>query len=491
VKLPRSLDDLAGLRAARWTRESTSGQYDAFGPEAQQDQQDRAIERYGLVDTGLAWIVAHSGRTVGSTAQFGQMMNAAGRDYDVLVVGYVSRFARDLRTAVNARHDLHLAGAAILFADERVLTSDEDEWDKWAREAVEAESYSRKLARRIREGYAAKRRRLGEPGGRPPYGFVRRGRPPRLEPDDGLVRVREAFGLAARGEPDRTVCRAVGLSLHTARGILTNPVYIGKLRDGSPASVEPVIDRATWDRVQILRATRNARAGRPAVNRTYVLPMLRCAFCGRGLIGDSGRYRHLDPCAEFTALRPRQAFRNRLRRTPGHSYRQDRYESLVTPLLRQVGYELSSADLATLSEGYRNMAPAVDELALRRIEASRERVLAAYRSHRDPSRLEADMTRLDTEEQRLKESAEDRPSWRDVLAVLRDMPAMWEEAQPGERRRLAMEWFSSVDVQGGRGASFTFTAAGVQAVVMVGARGLDPTVTITRAPWLLSAVRSA
>jgi hypothetical protein len=36
------------------------------------------------------------------------MLDTAGQDWEVLVVGYVSRFARDLRTAVNARHDLHV-----------------------------------------------------------------------------------------------------------------------------------------------------------------------------------------------------------------------------------------------------------------------------------------------------------------------------------------------------------------------------------------------
>jgi DNA invertase Pin-like site-specific DNA recombinase len=172
-RLPISVDDLRGLRAARWLRESTGGQWDNYGPDAQREQQDRAIERYELVDTGIQWQVAHSGRTVGSTAQFGEMLAAAGRDYDVLLVGYVSRFARDLRTAVNAKHDLHVAGATILFCDERVLTSDEDRWDEWARETVEAESYSRRLGRRVREGYAAKFRRLADPGGNAPMGFTR------------------------------------------------------------------------------------------------------------------------------------------------------------------------------------------------------------------------------------------------------------------------------------------------------------------------------
>ena len=132
-RLPRALEDLRGLRAARWIRESTRGQYDNYGPEAQRDQQDRAVQRWDLVDTGIEWQVAHSGRTVGSTTQFQEMVSRAGRDYDVLLVGYVSRFARNLRPAVNAQHDLHAAGASILFCDERVLSSDEDEWGAWAR----------------------------------------------------------------------------------------------------------------------------------------------------------------------------------------------------------------------------------------------------------------------------------------------------------------------------------------------------------------------
>jgi len=44
--LPRELEDLQGMRAARWFRESTAGQWDDFGPDAQREQQDRAIERW-------------------------------------------------------------------------------------------------------------------------------------------------------------------------------------------------------------------------------------------------------------------------------------------------------------------------------------------------------------------------------------------------------------------------------------------------------------
>ena len=94
MRLPRSTDDLRGLRAARWVRESTAGQTDRYGPEAQREQQDRSIERHGLVDTGTTWSVAHSGRTIARTSQWADMLAAAGVTFDVLLVGYVGILTR-------------------------------------------------------------------------------------------------------------------------------------------------------------------------------------------------------------------------------------------------------------------------------------------------------------------------------------------------------------------------------------------------------------
>jgi DNA invertase Pin-like site-specific DNA recombinase len=492
MTLPRSLDELAGLRAARWIRESTSGQFDAFGPDAQREQQDRAIERWGLVDVGLAWQVAHSGRTVGSTPQFAEMMAAAGVEYDVLVVGYVSRFARDVRTAVNARHDLHAAGAAILFADERILTSDDDAWDSWAREAVEAESYSRKLARRIREGYAAKRHRLGEPGGRPPFGFVRRGRPPRLEPDERLVLVRECFARGASGQPDRAIAAGVALPLDTVRGILTNPIYVGRLRDGTAAAVQTVIDEATWETVQRRRRARRTRAGRPATRQVYALPMLRCAACGRRLIGDSGRYRHRDPCAAFTTARRRRAWKNQLVRTPGNSYPARFYEDLVPYALDAMA--LQTRDLVAGAAWYAEQQPVPDPLALRRVTAERDRALSRYSRDRDVAALERRMAELDAEEAAIRTDVGtvSAPDWSEVVELVRELPALWSDAdaRPEDRRALAVASFESVDALGARRLAFTMAppAGGVQVVVVVGARGIVAAVTVHWPPSFLAGV---
>jgi hypothetical protein len=89
--LPRTLDDLPGLRAARWVREWTSGQYDCFGPASQREQQDRFIGRHQLLDSGLVFEVAHSGTTVWRSPVMPTMIDAAqAGEFDVLLAGYLT-----------------------------------------------------------------------------------------------------------------------------------------------------------------------------------------------------------------------------------------------------------------------------------------------------------------------------------------------------------------------------------------------------------------
>ena len=320
MRLPKALDDLTGLRAARWVRESTRGQYDTFGPEAQREQQDRAIERYGLVDTGLAWTVAHSGRTVGDTAQFHDMLSRAGTGYDVLVVGYVSRFARDLRTAVNARHELHTAGAAILFADERVLTSDEDSWELFAREAVEAEAYSRRQGKRISEGYAAKFRRLGDQAGNAPWGLRRVDHILELDPET-IGHVVTAFDRYAAGNASTNLLAGeLGVGVEQVRKALRNPIYNGwaqrhrgRERVPAPWRREPPVSDELWTRVQAVRDQRGRGGCAPGKWRRGIDPLggLLYCVCGERIRtnGTGGsrprrqRIHPVGPCAQWGTSR--------------------------------------------------------------------------------------------------------------------------------------------------------------------------------------------
>ncbi len=456
-RLPRHLDDLRGLRAAEWSRESTRGQYDAFGPEAQRDQRERMIERTGLVRTGLEWSVAHSGRTIGSTAMFADMLERAGHDYDVLVVGYVSRFARDLRTAVNARHELHARGAAILFCDERLLSSDEEAWEQWAREAVEAEAYSRRLGKRIREGYAAKFRRHGDQGGSAPRGFRRtEERPHLLEPDPAaigaVVALFERYASATVSIAD--LAAETGWPADGIRATLANPIYNGRVRRHRRSGEEevlparwrthPPVSDELWARVQEVRAGHWTGGGRPTPVHVHLLAgRLFCAACGVRVRATSStkarrwtyrRYRHPERCAAW----PQESYdAARLERVIGAQVAGMRIDDTLRVRLRR------------LAEG--TVAPP-DATALRRRQLERElreRAIALAERRISLEVYSADHHRItaaidELAEQPRAESVDpDR-----ALYWLRHLKRAWVEAGPQDRRALVAALYDRVNLAG-------------------------------------------
>jgi DNA invertase Pin-like site-specific DNA recombinase len=397
-RLPRSIDELRGLRAARWIRESTSGQFDRYGPDAQRELEARSIARLGLIDAGLEYSAAQSGSTVHSgPAMRAMLADAAAGAFDVLVVGYVARWQRNLRQTLNLlEEDLHPAGVAVWFADEELLSSNDRHWDQLVDEAKGAESWLRKHRRRVAEGYAAKRATKRDPGGHPPFGF-RRNEAKLLEADPELgAVVSTIYDLAAARATDREIAAAVNLSLYTVRGVVTSPLYVGRLRTGERAHWPPLVEPALWEEVQAVRARRRTRDGRPGRRRPYALTMLHCAACGRHLIGDTGRMRHPDPCPEFVAVRrePRARARGQRRGMPGHSYRAEAYEAIVRDVLAEVslGADVVAATVALTRD------PEPDRLALARIGRDRDAAVARYRRDRDARVLEATMAALDEQE---------------------------------------------------------------------------------------------
>jgi hypothetical protein len=180
--------------------------------------------------------------------------------------------------------------------------------------------------------------------------------------------------------------------------------------------------------------------------------MLRCAACGRRLIGDTGRYRHTEPCRPFveawsrplTGGRPRRPIPGQHRQPPGHSYAAAEYEHLVREILGDVAL---GAD--TIEEVLRPQdSPAIDRLALARVERERSDVLARYRRDRDSARLEAEMARLDAAEQGARSSrAESALDRAESIAYLRNLPKLWDEA-PRSQRAIAESLFDRLEVLG-------------------------------------------
>ncbi len=316
-RLPRSLDDIRGLRVARWIRESTAGQYDRFGPASQREQQDRFIDRHNLVDTGLVFQVAHSGTTVWRSVTMTEMLaEARAGAFDLLLAGYSDRWQRNLRRTLELLEDgLHPAGVALVMCDRRILSSDPQDWDELISEAAGAEKYSRRLSERITDGYAAKFDHHDDPGGHAGLGFRRLPEPPHtleIDPERMPIAVglfeRYALGnVSAKELADET-----GFAESGIRMILMNPLYNGWVRryrrseretlKPAPWRGNPPVSDELWARVEDVRRARTRGGGPRDRDRVDLLGGLLACVCGRRLRNDGtfadGRHRkhHPNPC---------------------------------------------------------------------------------------------------------------------------------------------------------------------------------------------------
>jgi hypothetical protein len=367
----------------------------------------------------------------------------------VLVVGYVSRVARELRTAVNARHDLHKAGAVLLFCDERIVSSDEDAWDHWARETVEAESYSRRLGKRIREGYAAKRRRFADQGGGlVPYGFRRVERLVQPDPDT-MPRVHEAYRLAGAGATDAAIASALHLSLWTVRTMFRSPLYAGRLADGTPTRFPAPVPLELLERAAALRSARSTSGHQQGRHRIYPLtdrgPLL-CASCGRYLKGAyktdraAKVYRHPERCDAWDQS----------------EFRAGIFEDQVEHLLRKSKPNRESA--ARIRAALRTPVVEPDRLALARLEAEMRRVALSLVNNAESWAL-ARLEELRSERDRLMAEGEavDTPDVDEALGYLNDLGSLWRDTSDEGRRQLATATFERLGAVGRRIVDVTAT----------------------------------
>jgi DNA invertase Pin-like site-specific DNA recombinase len=318
-RLPCSLDEIRGMRVARWIRESTTGQFDRFGPASQREQQDRFIERHGLADTGLTFQVAHSGTTVWRSPTMTEMLaEAKAGAFDLLLAGYSDRWQRNLRRTLELLEDgLHPAGVALVMCDRRILSSDPHDWDELVAEAAGAERYSRRLSERITDGYAAKFDHQDDPGGHAALGFRRSPEPPHtLEVDPATISV--AVGLFERYAlgtvSSKQLAAETGLADSRIRMILMNPLYNGwirrhrgpnETRRRAPWRTNPPVSDALWARVEDVRRSKTRGGGARRRGRVDLLAGLLECVCGRRIRSDGtfadGRHRklHPGPCAAW------------------------------------------------------------------------------------------------------------------------------------------------------------------------------------------------
>ena len=340
----------------------------------------------------------------------------------------------------------------LLFADEKLLSSDEDAWDSWAREVVEAESYSRRLGKQVRSGYAAKMRDYSDQGGGlAPLGFRRVGDHKLIDPDPGTMpRAILVWELAEQGLPDAAIAVQTGLSLWRVRGVLRSPLFRGLLRDGRPTTFPAPVPSRVVETALAHRRSRSRAGNRLRRNRTYALTghgPLYCGVCDRAVKGDTrGRrdgtkvavYRHHDagPCSGW----------------PVREVPTEVVDRQVAALFDGATPNRESAARIRAALALPVIGP--DRLAIARLDA-RLKQLGAEISALVPQRsmavisAEIEATRRERARLAAEPIEDDAVDPEDALTWLESLGRLWRDTTDEGRRRLALATFERISVVSG------------------------------------------
>ena len=311
-----TFEDLRGLRAEGYVRDSTLDQRDGFGPEIQRHNIQRFAQSYGLI-LGEQWYTEFvSGRYANKRKEFQQLLEDAELDrFDVVLVDHTSRFGRNQAECIRYKEHLQRLDKVIVFVSQGIVSgTDRDFLNERINETLD-EQYSRNLSRYVASGMAEKAAH-GFSNGIPPLGYkseIQSGRKgERKVPDSetmpillmllqdyasGEYSFRDvADHLNARGFRTRNGNVFTG---HTVKDVLSNRFYEGKVVYHSGQTDEVVQDgihevpaevKRLWLRCQEIKRERsNTTTGRPRGPKRH-FPFSRvlcCDHCGHRYHGEA------------------------------------------------------------------------------------------------------------------------------------------------------------------------------------------------------------
>lgn len=270
-----------------------------------------------------------------------------------VILHKIDRGARNLKDWADLG-ELIDAGIDILFAHEGLDMTTRGGRLAADIQAVVAADYVRNLRDEVRKGFYGRLKQglypLPAPRG---YLDNGRGKPKTIDPVKGSL-VRRAFERYATGTVSLEILRqelaAAGLVAAGGRplspdalsGVLRNPFYTGIIRIERTGEVfegihEPLIDRATFERVQDIMAGRLY----PRIQKHVHLfrRMIQCATCGRSLTAEAQKGHIYYRCHD--------------RGCRGVSHTEDRIDAFIAEELSNLAFDPS--DLVDLRETFREL----------------------------------------------------------------------------------------------------------------------------------------
>lgn len=448
-KAPTAIEELEGQDALVYVRVSTKRQAKRYGIPAQLERIRRFAKAYGIRILEI-YEDNRTGTNASRRDAFQSLIAAiaAGRAR-VVIVAYVSRWARNEFDGFGTLQRIHEAAGCLVIADRALLSTDRRRFTELARELVEAGDYSRKLSETMVTTIEEHVRLRRDTWGRLPLGFRRGGAHHTTRPDPATMATAvRAWELAAAGRSDGWIARELGLSLWTVRGVLRSPDrYEGRLAGG---------DQAAWARqvpAPIIEQALEHRRGRTRLGtreRYRVYPLsgggpLVCEACGQPVKGDAKvrrtgervrvyRHRDGDPCPGWP-----------VKETPAEVL-----EDQVAEMLEGAAPNRESA--ARIRSALAAPPTGPDRLAIARVDA-RLRALGAELATGDRVRPATELLEEieDLRSQRaaleLSPAEVDVVRAEDALEWLRSLGSLWRDTDDEGRRALALGTFSRLAVQ--------------------------------------------
>jgi len=311
----KTFEDLKGLRAEGYIRDSTPDQRDGYGPDIQRHNEERFAQSYGLI-LGVRWYTEFvSGRSVSKRYKFQQVLEDARLDlFDVLLVDHTSRFGRNQKECIRYKEELTHFGKTVIFVSQGIISgSDQDFLSERIHETLD-EQYSRDLSRYVSEGL----KRKVEDGfhiGLAPLGYkseLKSAHQERKVPDPvTMPALLTAFQDYAPGKLSyRDVSEHLNIlgyrtrkgnlfTEHTIMDIFNNRFYEGKLVYHKGLPDERIVDgnhevspevRELWLRCQQVKVERrNSTRGQPRGPARHFpfSKVLRCQRCHHPYYGET------------------------------------------------------------------------------------------------------------------------------------------------------------------------------------------------------------
>ncbi len=152
-----TFDDLKGLKAQGYIRDSTIDQKDGYGPELQKKAIENFAKTYGL-NLGDRWFTDFiSGRSTHKRSGFQSALLAAELNhFDVLLVYHTSRFARNRADAIRYKAELKKSGKILVFVSQNIISGRDTDFLNEGLNEILDENYSRTLSGWVTDGLRSK-----------------------------------------------------------------------------------------------------------------------------------------------------------------------------------------------------------------------------------------------------------------------------------------------------------------------------------------------